>query len=86
MAKYNKCGILIDDSIQERKYIIVSRKFDDVSSAACPCVGQVATDSKMLAYFLYRRWNKRSYKGDGYRIAVMLMKRNDSGTYDAIKR
>lgn len=86
MAKYNNAGILIDDSIPERKYIIYCRKFDDVSAAACPCVGQVATDSKMLAFFLYRRWNKWSYKGDGYRIAVMLLKRNEKGTYDAIKR
>jgi len=84
--KMNKVGIAIDDTIKERKYIVCCRKFDDVSAAACPCVGQVATDSKILAYFLYRRWNKWSYKGDGYRIAVMLMKRNEAGTYDAIKR
>ena len=86
MAKYNKSGILIDDSIPERKYIICCRKFDDVSAAACLCVGQVATDSKILAFFLYHRWNKWSHKGDGYRIAVMLLKRNEKGTYDAIKR
>ena len=82
----NEYGLYIDNSIPERKYIIVSRKFDGVSSAACPCCGQIATNNKLLAYFLYRRWNRFSYAGDGYRIAVMLMKRNSKGTYDAIKR
>ena len=84
--KTNKVGIPIDDTIKERKYIVCCRKFDDVSAAACPCVGQIATNSKLLARFLYNRWNKWSYKGDGYRIAVMLMKRNEEGTYEAIKR
>ena len=86
MAKYNKVGILIDDTIPERKYIVCCRKFDDVSAAACPCVGQIATNSRWIAYFLYRRWNKFSYEHDGYTIAVMLLKRNDKGTYDAVKR
>lgn len=81
-------NIPINDSIPERKYIVVSRKFDGVSAAACPCVGQIATNSKLIAYFLYRRWNKWAYKNrnDGYTIAVMLVKRNNKGLYDAIKR
>lgn len=70
---------------KEKKYIVVCRKFDSYSAAACSCVGQVATNSKLLAYFLYRRWRKFSL--DNYMsIAVMLMKRNEKGTYDAIER
>lgn len=84
--KINKCGIPIDNSIQERKYIVCCRKFDEVSSAACPCVGQIATNSRILAKFLYHRWNKWSRSGDGYTLAVMLLERNNTGTYDAIKR
>lgn len=84
--KINKCGIPVDDTIQERKYIVCCRKFDEVSAAACPCVGQIATNSKILANFLYHRWNKWSRPGDGYTIAVMLLERNNTGTYDAIKR
>lgn len=84
--KTNKIGIKIDDTIQERKYIICCRKFDDVSAAACPCVGQIATNSRILANFLYRRWNKWSKSYNGYTIAVMLLERNKEGTYDAIKR
>lgn len=84
--KTNKVGIPVDDTIKERKYIVCCRKFDDVSAAACPCVGQIATNSKILANFLYHRWNKWSRSGDGYTIAVMLLERNNTGTYDAIKR
>lgn len=84
--KTNKAGIPVDDTIKERKYIVCCRKFDDVSAAACPCVGQIATNSKILANFLYHRWNKWSRSGDGYTIAVMLLERNNTGTYDAIKR
>lgn len=86
MTKLNKQGIEIADAIKERKYIVVSRKFDGVSSAAIPCDGQVATNSKLLAYFLYRRWKRFSLRQEGYSIAVMLVKRNEKGTYDAIKR
>lgn len=71
--------------VPERKYLVVSRRFDGFSVAACPCSGQIATNSKLLAYLLYYRWNRFSYK-HMYSIAVMLMKRNDKGTYDAIKR
>lgn len=80
--------IPINDSIPERKYIICCRKFDGVSAAACPCVGQIATNSKLIAYFLYRRWNRWASKNinGGYTIAVMLIKRNNKGLYDAIKR
>lgn len=80
--------IPINDSIPERKYIICCRKFDGVSAAACPCVGQIATNSKLIAYFLYRRWDRWAYKNrnNGYTIAVMLIKRNNKGLYDAIKR
>lgn len=84
--KTNKFGIKIDDTIQERKYIVCCQKFDDVSAAACPCVGQIATNSKILAKFLYRRWNKWAYPTNGYKIAVMLLERNENGTYDAIER
>ena len=84
--KTNKVGIPIDDTIKERKYIVCCRKFDEVSAAACPCVGQIATDNKFLARFLYNRWNKWSYRGNGYTIAVMLLERNKEGTYDAIER
>lgn len=84
--KTNKVGITIDDTIKERKYIVCCKKFDEVSAAACPCVGQVATDSKILAYFLYRRWNKWSRPINGYSIAVSLFRRTPAGTYDAIKR
>lgn len=91
--KYNDAGLPIAENVPERKYIVVSRKFDGFSAAACPCVGQVATNSKLLAYLLYRRWNRFAKKnmdkkvdGYGYSIAVMLMKRNEGGTYDAIER
>ena len=71
--------------MDERKYIIVCRRFDSHSAAACPCVGQIATNCKMLAYYLFRKWTKWSYKH--YRsIAVELFKRNSDGTYDIIKR
>lgn len=89
----NRAGIWINDSIKPRKYIVVSRKFDGVYAAACPCVGQIATNNKLLAYFIYHRWNRFAYKNqnNGYTIAVMLMKRTkgypytESG-YEAIKR
>ena len=89
----NSAGIWVNQDIKPRKYIIVSRKFDGVYAAACPCVGQVATNSKLLAYFLYYRWNRFAEKNihNGYTIAVMLMKRVRSSPritdgYEAIKR
>lgn len=72
-------------SLEEREYIIVSRKFDNVSAAACPLVGQLATNSKGFAYLLYNILKTFSYDNYGS-IAVMLMKRNENGTYDAIER
>ncbi len=94
MGKYiNRSGIWVNQDIKPRKYIVVSRKFDGVYAAACPCVGQVATNSKLLAYFLYHRWNRFSYKHtrNGYTIAVMLMRRTkgypySENEYEAIKR
>ena len=91
--KYNSVGIPIAENVPERKYIVVCRKFDEFSAAACPCVGQVATNSKLLAYFLYRRWDRFAKRnlnkvkdGPGYSIAVMLMKRNEEdGTYYVVK-
>lgn len=70
--------------VPERKYLVVSLRFDGFSAAACPCSGQIATNSKLLAYWLYYRWSRFSYK-HRYSITVMLMKRNDKGTYDTIK-
>ena len=91
--KINSAGIWVNQDIKPRKYIVVSQKFDGVIAAACPCVGQVATNSRLLAYFLYRRWTKFSYKHrhGGYTIAVMLMKQTkgypySECKYEAIKR
>ena len=88
----NKLGIAIAD-VPGRKYIVSCSKFDDVNASGVPCVGQIATNSKILAYFLYRRWNKFSKKhlheddkNFGYTIAVSLYKRNKEGLYNAIKR
>lgn len=92
MTKTNYQGIAIAD-VPGRKYIVSCSKFDEVNASGVPCVGQIATNSKLLAYFLYRRWNKFSMKylhGDddnfGYTIAVSLYKRNKDGLYNAIKR
>lgn len=88
----NKQGIAIAN-VPGRKYIVCCRKFDGVNASGVPCVGQIATNSKLLAYILYRRWNKFSIKtinedGDnfGYSIAVSLFKRNKDGMYHCIKR
>lgn len=86
MTKINEQGIEIADTIKERKYIVVSQKFVGVSSAAIPCDGQIATNSKLLAYILYRKWRRFSLHHEGYSIAVSLYKRNERGLYDAIKR
>ena len=89
----NHAGIWVNQDIKPRKYIVVSRKFDGVYAAACPCVGQVATNSRLVAYFLYHRWNRFACKhlDNGYTIAVQLMKRTKGypyteSNYEAIKR
>jgi hypothetical protein len=92
--KYNHVGIWINQDIKPRKYIVVSRKFDGVNASACPCVGQIATNNILLAYFLYYRWSHFAYRNsnNGYTIAVMLLKRVQStdphitDRYEAIKR
>lgn len=88
----NKQGIAIAD-VPGRKYIVSCSKFEGVNASGIPCCGQIATNSKLLAYFFYRRWNKFSRKylnGDddnfGYTIAVSLYERNKDGLYNAIKR
>jgi hypothetical protein len=88
----NKQGIAIAD-VPGRKYIVSCSKFDGVNASGVPRVGQVATNSKLLAYFFYRRWDNFSKKylnerddNFGYTIAVSLYKRNKEGLYNAIKR
>ena len=71
--------------IQERKYIVCCRKFEYISAAAIPCCGQIATNSRLVAKMLYKLLRKWSYRNYGS-MAVMLMKRNEKGTYDAIER
>lgn len=75
--------------MKNKKYIISSRVFPDVSAAACPLVGQIATNSKILAYILYWYLNQFSYKCvskyDTYMIAVQLLKKKEDG-YEIIKR
>ena len=75
---------------KEKKYIISSSVFPGVSVAACPLAGQIATDSKILAYILYWYLNRFSYKCiskyDKYMIAVQLLKKKENGYYEAIKR
>ena len=91
---FNSAGLWVNQDIKPRKYIVVSRKFDGVYAAACPCVGQVATNSKLIAYLLYYRWTRFAWKNqnNGFTIAVMLMKRvqsfdpNITDKYEAIKR
>ena len=91
---FNSVGIWVNQDIKPRKYLVVSRKFDGVYAAACPCVGQVATNSKILAYSLYYMLNRFAKKNldNGYTIAVMLMKRVQptdpriTDRYEAIKR
>jgi hypothetical protein len=76
--------------MKEKKYIISSSVFPGVSAAACPLAGQIATDSKILAYILYWYLNGFSYKCiskyDKYMIAVQLLKKKENGYYEAIKR
>jgi hypothetical protein len=76
--------------MKDKKYIILSRVFPGISAAACPLVGQIATDSKILAYILYwylRQFSLKSLvKNETYIIAVQLLKKQENGYYDTIKR
>lgn len=75
--------------VDNKKYIISSRKFPDISAASCPLVGQIATNSKILAYLLYWYLRRFSYKCiseyDKYMIAVELVEKKPWG-YEIIKR
>lgn len=75
--------------MKNKKYIISSRVFPDVSAAACPLAGQIATNSKILANVLYWYLNRFSYKCISkygkYMIAVQLLKKKEDG-YEIIKR
>lgn len=75
--------------MKDKKYIIVSRVFPNVSAASCPLAGQIATNSKILAYLLYWYLNQFSYKCISkygtYMIAVQLLKKMEDG-YEIIKR
>lgn len=75
--------------MKDKKYIISSRVFPNVSAASCPLAGQIATNSKILAYVLYWYLNRFSYKCiskyDTYMIAVQLLKKKEDG-YEIIKR
>lgn len=83
-TKTNRAGVQIA-VLKGKRYIVSCSKLDDVNASGCPCVGQIATNSKLLALFLYHRWNKFSYKYV-YSIAVQLWERNANGNYDVIKR
>ena len=76
--------------MKDKKYIISSQVFPDISAAACPLVGQIATNSKILAYILYwylrRISSKWLVKNETYTIAVQILKKQENGYYDAIKR
>lgn len=91
--KINSAGIWINQDIKPKKYIVISNAFSGVNTSACPCVGQVATNCKLLAYFLYYRWNRFACKNldNGYTIAVLILKRkkiypyNTASLYEQIK-
>ena len=76
--------------MKNKKYIISSRVFPGISEAACPLVGQIATNSKILAYIIYKYLRHFSLdsceKYDTYTIAVQLFKKQENGTYELIKR
>lgn len=73
--------------MKEKEYIISSVKFDGISSAACPLVGQIAVDDEELAYKIYNWLKDWQTKPENiYSIAVSLWKRNGEGKYDAIER
>ena len=76
--------------MKDKKYIISSRVFTGISAASCPLVGQIATNSTILAYILYWYLRRFSYKCiseyDTYMIAVQLLEKQENGYYEAIKR
>ena len=76
-------------NVDDKKYLIVSQKFPEVSAASCPLVGQIATNSKILAYLLYWYLRRFSYKCileyDKYMIVVELLEKKPWG-YEIIKR
>lgn len=76
--------------MKDKKYIISSSVFPNISVASCPLAGQIATDSKILAYILYWYLRRFSYKcvlkHNTYVIAVQLLKKKENGYYEAIKR
>ena len=76
--------------MKDKKYIISSRVFPGISAAACPLVGQIATNSKILAYIIYEYLRLFSLdtleKHETYTIAVQLLKKQENGYYEAIKR
>lgn len=39
--------------MKDKKYIISSRVFPGINETACPLVGHIATNSKILAYIIY---------------------------------
>lgn len=84
-AKYKEMYGMDMPDISERKYIVCCRKFDFISSAALPLSGQISTNSKILAKIIYSVLNRWSYRNYGS-MSVMLVERNENGTYDAISR
>lgn len=71
--------------MKDKKYIISSQKCFNISAASCPLIGQIATNSTILAYVLYWYLRRFSYKYDTYMIAVQLLKKKEDG-YEIIKR
>lgn len=76
--------------MKDKKYIILSRVFPGINETACPLVGQIATNSKILAYIIYeylRHFSLNSLeKYETYTIAVQLAKKQKDGNYEVIKR
>lgn len=73
--------------MKQKKYIVVSSKFNGKSSAICPLVGQIGTNSWLFAHMIYRylaHWSVATGQGDT--VAISLYKLNKDGNYDAIKR
>ena len=83
-VKYNYAGFPIDTTLKDKKYIISSRKFEGVPAAACPLVGQIATNNKFLALLIYKYLSKFSMK-HYCSIAVQLIEKKKDG-YEIIKR
>ena len=76
--------------MKDKKYIILSRVFPGINETTCPLVGQIATNSKILAYIIYeylRHFSLNSLeKYETYTIAVQLAKKQNAGNYEVIKR